>query len=359
VHGEKCQNAIVWKKKLTLYLNCIIPTTLLICKNILCYTLNQMKITLLLTKKNIAIGGIALGVILVVAGIVFFREKSLPNVWYVEQGMEDTWGRILREARPPDPAMETVVWDGENIPAVPGILITTKPWKTGERVTVYPRLSWDLEYQGAIVLALDPWMIFYKQSNPMLTSSRVLSETGGSGLLIIPGSDGNAVRAWTSRLMYSELGAYSSDEQVWWEWEQKLFSGNRFPPSARGYDWHAALFRLMSNEPAWLYAPLSTIRRYRDPRKAILDVAAFPELGSSNQYSLQVKILWALPTGSVNDKEKLAQTIEWLKNPETQTIIADSLEWIPADPYGKPYDPISFSAHRVWLTSPLIYTLEE
>jgi hypothetical protein len=111
----------------------------------------------------------------------------------------------------------------------------------------------------------------------------------------------------------------------------------------------------MGNDHAWVYAPLSAIRRYPNPQKAILEATAFPEPAENNHYSLQAKLLWALPSGSDRDKEKLATTLAWLREPETQTVIADVLEWIPADPYGKPYDPISLSSHRNWLTASFVY----
>jgi hypothetical protein len=55
----------------------------------------------------------------------------------------------------------------------------------------------------------------------------------------------------------------------------------------------------------------------------------------------------------------MGKAIAWLKNPQTQTVIADNLEWIPADPYGKPYDPVSLTSHRHWLTAEYIYEVSE
>ena len=309
----------------------------------------------ILTKKNILICGAALCVLLIIIGIAS-GEKKQVNIWYVEQGLENEWARILREAKPPDVFSQTRVWDGGEIPSGAGILIATRPWQSEENPVVFPRLSWELEHNGAIVLALDPWMVFRKHNNPPLTINR-LTEAGGNGLLLIPGRDIAAVRAWTSRFIQEAPGKFPTDKRIWQEWEFKLFDGNRFPMGARGYDWQTVLFRLMGNEPAWLYAPLSTIRHYRDPHKSILEATPFPESGGQN--SLQAKILWALPTGSEKNKEKIAATIAWLKKPDTQTIIADMLEWIPADPYGVPYDPVSLSSHRIWLTAAWVYTINE
>ena len=303
--------------------------------------------------------GIAIYSLFAVAGMLFFAcKKQPPSVWYVEAGLEDTWARILRAAEPPEAFAEIRVWDNGEIPDGPGILIATNLWKTEERAKVYYRLSWDLEYQDAIVLALDPWMIFRKHMNPALSFNRVMSGTGGSGLLLIPGRDIEAVRAWTGRFIQEEPGRFPSNE-VWQEWEQTLFSRNLFNQNMQGFDWHAVLFRLMGNEPAWLYAPLSTIRRYRDPHKSILEATPFPERGG--QSSLQVNLLWALPLKSnfAKSNTEIENTIAWLKRPDIQTIIADTLEWIPADPYGTPYDPVSLTSHRVWLTTPWIYTLNK
>jgi len=308
-------------------------------------------------RKNIIFCAAALCVVLIVVVFLSFLGKKQVNVWYVEQGLENAWVQVLSAVEnPPENFAEIAVWDGSKIPSGAGILITAKPWQTDEKVFVYPRLSWELEYQGAVVLALDPWMVFRKHMNPVLTYER-LSETGGDGILLIAGRDISAVRAWTSRFIQEEPGKFPYGEDVWLEWEQKLFAGSRFLPGAHSYDWESALLRLMGNETAWLYAPLSKIRGYGDPRKAILEATPFPENG--NQYSLQAALLWALPTGSAKEKEKLTQVMDWLKNPNTQTIIADTLEWIPSDPYGVPYDPVSLSSHRVWLTASFVYTLND
>jgi hypothetical protein len=249
-------------------------------------------------------------------------------------------------------------WDGKELPAEPGVLIAKRPWRQQEKASVYYRLSFDLEYRGAMVLALDPWMVFRKHMNPALTLNRAMTDAGGNGLLLIPGNDPAAVNAWAGRLLQEEPGKFPAEEDTWRECERKLFSGNRFPRGSQTYTWNDVFFRLMGNETAWVYAPLSAIRRYRDPRKAILEATPFPETGGANQYSLQVQLLWALPIGERKKIEKqLSPVIAWLKNPKTQTVIANTLEWIPADPYGEPYDPMSLASHRNWLTASYIYEI--
>ena len=331
-------------------------------------------------KINIKIpitGGIGLCVLLVIILVFFSVSKSESVIWYVEKGLETAWPQILRREGTPDLFTEIKIWDGAELPPGPGILISTNPWKTNEKVNVYYRLSWELEYQGAIVLALDPWMIFRRHVNAPLTYNRLLLGANGTGTILIPGASGEAVKAWTSRFIQQEPGRFHSDEELWQDWEQRLFTGGRFPLNMRGYDWNTVIFRLMRNEIAWLYAPLSIIRGYSDPRKSILEAAPFPEESrSDNQYSLQAKLLWALPvyaaeaagrkflpvqfnSGNRQGQNEIDDAIIWLKNPETQTIIADTLEWIPADPYSTPYDPVSFASHRHWLTTVWIYSINQ
>jgi hypothetical protein len=302
----------------------------------------------ILKRIFISIEGMTLCLLLAIVGIYFLRgflrEKEIPtNTWYVEKGLGVQWVRILREAKAPEPFKEIRVWDGDGIPEDAGILIATKPRQDGEEVTMYYRLSYDLQYEGAMVLALDPWMIFRKHTDPALKADRILFGGNGGddkdGVLLIPGKDPASVRAWTARIN-----------------ENNLFDTNLFPDGAQTYTWQDVFYRLMSDETAWVYAPLSAIRRYPNFRKSILTAEPFPEKNTSR---LQATLLWAVPLGSPEEQKKMGKTIAWLKKPETQTIIADNLEWIPADPYGKPYDPVSMSSHRNWLTATYIYELTE
>jgi len=292
------------------------------------------------TKVLILIGA-TLCILAIIAGVNSSRDKKiLPHIWYVEKGFEDHWARILREAEPPESFSEIRVWDGHEAPAESGILIAAKPRQSPEKVTVYYRLSYNLEYEGAIVLALDPWMVFRKHTDPELTADRVYGN-GRDGVLLIPGKDPASVRAWTARLN-----------------EDNVFAANIFTRGAQTYNWQDVFYRLMGSETAWVYAPLSAIRRYPNFRKSILTAAPFPDK-DTNRRSLQAALLWAVPFGAPEEQKKMEKTIAWLKQPQTQTVIADNLEWIPADPYGKPYDPVSLKAHRNWLTTEYIYEVNE
>jgi hypothetical protein len=120
--------------------------------------------------------------------------------------------------------------------------------------------------------------------------------------------------------------------------------------------WPNVLSRLLSGEIAWLYAPLSVIRAYSESRTSILEASAFPEnIAVGSQNSMQAKLLWAIPPATDQQKEELQEMIIWLKDPETQTVIADELQWIPAAPYGQPYNPVSMTSYLAWLTTAYIY----
>ena len=301
---------------------------------------------------------ICVSFICAVLGLVFSGCGKSSAVWYVQSGYEQAWNTILLAAPPPYAFKSVQVWDETIKPSKAGIWITTEPWEKQGRVAVYPQLSSEREYQGATVLALDPWMVFRKHINPGLTLERAISSAGGEGLLLISGKDPLWVQAWVSRLVQARPGEFPADDKVWQETEDNLFRGRRFPPGSQSYNWQDVLFRLMGNEHAWVYAPLSAIRSYENPQKSILEATAFPSSANYRQYSLHAhKILWAIPLGSEKKLEKLAEILDWLKKPETQTVIANTLGWIPADPYGSPYDPVSSASQRNWLTSTYIYTV--
>ena len=89
---------------------------------------------------------------------------------------------------------------------------------------MYYRLAYDLEYEGSLVLALDPWMVFQKHSSPALALDRALSASGGNGLLLMPGKEPAAVQALTARLVQESPGKFSSDESGWQDCENNLFA---------------------------------------------------------------------------------------------------------------------------------------
>jgi hypothetical protein len=88
----------------------------------------------------------------------------------------------------------------------------------------------------------------------------------------------------------------------------------------------------------------------------MLEASVFPTPGDG--IALQASILWAVPLGNAAALERLKQgPLKWLKNPAHQTLMADALKWLPADPDGEPYNPAAMAAKRVWLTASYVWEL--
>jgi hypothetical protein len=294
-------------------------------------------------------------------GAFFIVKNSGIYTYYIDENLQEQWGRIL-EAAPPPGKYRVEVYTGDEkqlrrMKRGAVVRITTRREETSEKIKVYYALSFDLEYEGAFPLALDPWMVFQKHTDGSLTLERL--RNGGRGLLLLPGGEAEARHAWAARLLQEGAGAFPEDPVLWLAVEEDLFSGNRFPADAPAVNWPNVVGRLLSNEPAWLYAPLSVIRgNASEARTSILEAVAFPENAPGGRNSLQAKLLWAIPFGAVDkQKKRLEEPIAWLKDPETQTVIADELRWIPAVPYGRPYNPVSMSSYMAWLTTVYIYEL--
>jgi hypothetical protein len=297
--------------------------------------------------------------VLLAAAAVFGILASRPRyVWYVEEGLEPVWNRVINAAGPPKSFKRELITlrPGETPPGKPGgFVITTRREKTGAPVTVYPELSFTLEYEGAHVLALDPWMIYRQHTFPSLNRRRIESAAGGEGTLLLPGKDPASVRAWTARLVQEGPGAFPRDPAVWDAAEASLFANNRFRQGSAGFTWQDIWYFLFDDEPSWVYAPMSRIRDLPNYRSSVLEAAPFPEPGNANSISFQARLLWAIPAGDAGTVSKLKKTLEWLKSAETQTIIADNLRWLPANPNGQPYDPAAMSARLMWLTASYVW----
>jgi hypothetical protein len=296
--------------------------------------------------------------VLLAAGIMAILASRPRYIWYVEEGLESEWRRVINSAGPPGDFKKTpvVLRAGEQAPEKPGgFVITTSREKTDNPVRVYPRLSFILEHEGAHVLALDPWMIFRNHEFPALSRLRVESAAGGSGDLLLPGKDPAAIRAWTARLVQEAPGVFPEDRDPWRAAEAALFDGSRFRQGSRSFTWQDVWYFLFGDEPAWVYAPMSRIRELPNYRSSILAASPFPEPGSVNAITLQAKILWAIPAGNTKTQAKMKRSLEWLKSAETQTIIAGELRWLPANPEGQPYDPAAMSARLAWLTASYVW----
>jgi hypothetical protein len=311
-------------------------------------------------KINITMRTALAGTAVLLAALgVFIARASWPRYeWYVEEGLESAWLRVLNTAGPPGSFKREIVFlpAGERVPENPGgFIITTSREETQAPVVVYPRLSFTLEYEGAHVLALDPWMVYRQHMFPSLSRPRVESASGGEGVLVLPGKDPAAVRAWTARMVQEAPGVFPRDQAVWDAAAASLFADGRFRRGSDAFTWQDVWYFLFDDEPAWVYAPMSRIRDLPSYRTSILAAAPFPEPGGVNVISFQARILWAIPVGNAKTRAKLKRPLEWLKSAETQTIIADELRWLPANPEGQPYDPAAMSARLAWLTASYVW----
>jgi hypothetical protein len=291
------------------------------------------------------------------AVLVLSRLGPKKFTWYVEEGLDAPWKEILSSGPGNFKAGPVMLPAGESPPAgARGFFITSRRAVAEGPVTVYPRLSFDLEYQGAHVLAVDLWMLFRNHQFPPLPRRRIDSLSGGDGMLLLPGRDDASIGAWTAQLLQESPGVFPADREAWDRMAASLFDNERFYQGSRTFNWNDVWFFLFGSRTSWVYASLSKVREQPDYRTNILEAAVFP--GKNPQIiSMQARILWAVPLGDEKTAQRLDETLKWLKRAETQTIIADALHWLPADPEGKPYNPAAMTARLAWLTASYIYEL--
>jgi hypothetical protein len=319
---------------------------------------NRRRLSLFL---GIGAGAAVLAAVLV---LVFTSGRASP-VWYVDEAYSGDWARILRDSDPAAPftAVKALAEGEEPPPKSLGFVITTRSGMVRERedkpVQVYPWLARTLEWNGALVLAADPWMVFRKQQNPELSRQRVDALNGGQGTLILPGGSSGAVTAWLSQLLQTRPGIFPEDKLVWQEARDTLFFGSRFQHGARTYRWLDVWPLFFRDESAWVYAPLSLVRGLSSYRMGLLEASAFPGRNDWNEYGVQANVLWAVPLGSEKDQKTGSAAAEWLKDPGVQTVIANTINWIPGHPSGTPYNPVSWQAQLTWMRSSFIWQGEE
>jgi hypothetical protein len=307
--------------------------------------------------------GAALPVIVLI--LVFISGRASRPVWYVDETYSGDWVRILQESNPAAPftAVKALA-EGEGPPPKSlGFVITTRSGMVQERegkpVQVYPWLARTLEWNGALVLAADPWMVFRKQQDPDLSRQRVDALNGGQGTLILPGGSPGAVTAWLGQLLQTQPGIFPQDRLVWQEAEDTLFYGSRFQHGARTYRWIDVWPLFFRDETAWVYAPLSLVRGLSSYRMGLLEASAFPGRNDWNEYGVQADILWAVPLGEEKNQKTRSAAEEWLKDPGVQTVIANTINWIPGHPSGTPYNPVSWQAQLTWMRSSFVWQGEE
>jgi hypothetical protein len=309
--------------------------------------------------KRILYGGAAaLGIGLMIFFVVFLTRPKL--LWYVDESYSAAWNRILKEKAPPFLRAEVISRQGND--SFPqgrfGFLISRNgpegEYVDGTPVALYHDLSRVREYQGWLVLALDPWMIFRKHQDPEPGRS-FLDNGNDRGSILLAGADKNAVQAWLCQLMQEKPGVFIAEIDQWTDRGSALARDYPFQNGAFSYSWVQVWPLLFRSGIASIYAPLSQARALPPQRAGLLDATRFPEPEGWNRYGLQADILWAKMFGSERHRKKLAATEKWLKDPKVQTLIANTIEWIPAHPSGTPYNTVSWETQMAWLRSSFIW----
>jgi hypothetical protein len=329
-------------------------------------------------KFRLLLGALVFGVLAAVGALFFLLGPR--TVWVVDEAWQEQWERILDRAEPPR-RFRVVTAPGEGRPLPRnwnGFIISSRgPLERAESeadadagegddgdapvrsLVLYPRLSVSREYEGALLLALDPWMMFRDFKDPTVSRERVDSPAGGEGVLIMPGRDMECRWAWAAQLLQRQSGIFPEDAAAWKAVLDGLFWNNaRFQPGAETYGWLDAMPLLYRSSPAWVYAPLSRIRSQSPLEASGLEANRYPDAEDWHEFGIQATMLWAMPFGREKYLEKLGDTKAWLTGPQTQTVIANALGWIPAHPSGSSYNAMSRSARLAYLSSSFIWTFD-
>jgi hypothetical protein len=315
--------------------------------------------------------------LLIVAGaavLLLFRPRT---VWLVDEAYREQWERILDTVEPPRRIrVMTAPAEGRRLPRNGrGFIISDRgPLERAEieaeagaagaaegedqrSIVLYRGLPSSREHEGALVLALDPWMMFRDFKDPAVSRGRVDAPGGGEGMLIMPGRDMDCRWAWAAQLVQRQSGVFPEDKAVWKAVLDGLFWNNRrFQPGAETYGWMDAMPLLYRSSPAWIYAPHSRIRIQSSQDTSGLEANRYPEPDDWHEFGIQAAMLWALPFGREKHLAKLGDLHTWLADANTQTAIANTLGWIPASPEGTPYNAISRSTRLAYLSSSFIWT---
>jgi hypothetical protein len=299
------------------------------------------------------------GALLILGAVLLVQTACSRPLWLVEESLASEWGRALQDApAPPFSRTASLSPEASFPPGGRGVLITARTDRIGGEApagpaAVYPWLSQTREWRGALVLAVDPWMLFRKLGDPLPPRSRV--EAPGAGVLICPGGEDGVVYAWVSQLVQDTPGAFPESPQRWQLEQDNLFRGLRFQHGAQTYTWVDVWPLLFRDNPAWVYAPLSVIRELPPYRMGLLEASRFPEKAGWNEYGVQADLLWAVPFGWKPGSKEWAAVAEWLKSPEVQALIANELGWAPAHPLGAPYNTVSWEAQAAWINSTFVW----
>ncbi|MCL2043093.1 MAG: hypothetical protein FWG89_03030 [Treponema sp.] len=310
-------------------------------------------------KKVIIIGA---AIALLAGGMVLFFQSQPRFVWIAE----DRFAEALEAAIADSPFEGTQIIPLSALPArMPrtwyGYRIGSDVLPSDDDesiVTTYRRLTEQRQYGEALLLALDPWMVFRKFTSLPLSREQADNGPAEAGLMLLAGSDDEAVAAWSAQFLQESPGVFSRDIVIWEHTRERLFRGGQFQQGARTFSWQEIWPRLLDDdEIAWVYAPLSRNRQLPLFETSRLEADVFPSRPGWNEFGIQAELLWAVPFGNDKNREKTKETEEWLTDASTQGTIADSLGWIAAHPGAPPFNPVSSQVRIAWLTSSYVWTL--
>jgi hypothetical protein len=309
-------------------------------------------------KRILLFGSAAVGFIVLVILVVYFARPKL--LWYIDEEYSAAWNRILRQSPPPFTRYEIVSRTGDaSFPKGRFGYIVSVNGPKGERaegapVEIFRDLSRSRAYQDWIVLAVDPWMVFRKHQDPEPDRS-FLDNTNERGIILLAGANEDAVQSWLYQLLQEKPGVFLQGEALWKEKASTLVRDYPFQSGALTYSWVQVWPMVFRTGQVSLYAPLSQARAQQPYRMGLLDATRFPEPENWDRYGMQAGLLWAKRQGTERQIKKMEETEKWLKNPKTQTVIANMLTWIPAHPSGTPYNTISWESQTAWLRSSYIW----
>ena len=299
-----------------------------------------------------------IGFLLLVAALgLFFLFRPRP-AWIVEDRYIEAWEKVLAASPSPLRGAKLIPLSGVDS-ALPrsryGYMIGSAPEPLGgdeSPVRVYRGPAGSAEYAEALLLALDPWLIFRKFTSPPLSREQAENGPGNSGRIFMAGSDQAAVWAWTAQLLQETPGGFPGDRELWERTGDQIFLGGLFQTGARTYSWEELWQHLLGDdETIWVYAPLSRIRKLPVHETNILEADVFPGRPGWNQFGFQTEFLRATPYGSRKNREKLEPAETWLRSAQLQSLFADTLGWLAVHPEASPFNPVSGSARITWLTA--------
>jgi hypothetical protein len=301
--------------------------------------------------------------VLGLAAFVLLRPKAL---FLVDEDFSAAWNRLLRES-PRIRAEVRPLPPGSGAPADYfsagryGFVISRSGPK-GEEIPGlgyrrFPNLSQTRRYEGWTLLAADPWMVFRRHLYTEPVRRNLLDRRGEDpGSFLIPGANPEAVEAWAAQTVQERPGVFPSEPEAWEAAKGAVLFRYNFQEGAPSYTW-VQVWPILFRETGvyWLYAPISRARALSPYQMGLLDATRFPDPENWNEYGMQAGLLWAAPVGDEKHRKKLDALQKWLDSAETQTKIANFIEWIPVHPESKDYNTIAWETKIAWLRSSFVW----